>query len=62
MRIRITQGMPDGALLNSAPWPAQGEETDVPTAQGVHLVASGVAEEVTDERRPRGRRKGARSE
>lgn len=49
MRIRITQGMPEGAQLNGVPWPAEGEEVDVPTAQGAHLVAAGVAEEVTDE-------------
>ncbi|MFM9796522.1 hypothetical protein [Streptomyces turgidiscabies] len=48
MKIRITQAMPEGAQLNGAPWPAEGEEADVPTAQGAHLVASGVAEEVTD--------------
>jgi hypothetical protein len=47
MRIRITQGMPEGAELNGEPWPAEGDEVDVPTAQGAHLVASGVAEEVT---------------
>jgi len=56
MRIRITQAMPEGAQLNGEPWPAEGAETDVPTAQGAHLVASGVAEEVTDEQ-PRGGRK-----
>lgn len=68
MRIRITQAMPKGAQLNGQPWPAEGEETDVPTAQGAHLVASGVADEVVDEAaitgtpaveepRPRARRK-----
>ncbi|MEU6098967.1 hypothetical protein [Streptomyces sp. NPDC047079] len=56
MKIRITQAMPEGAQLNGAPWPAEGDETDVPTAQGAHLVASGVAEEVTDEAKPRGRK------
>lgn len=49
MRIRITQQMPEGAVLNGEPWPAEGDEVDVPTAQGAHLVASGVAEEATDE-------------
>lgn len=52
MKIRITQQMPDGAELNGEPWPAEGGEVDVPTAQGAHLVASGVAEEVVDEPRP----------
>jgi hypothetical protein len=56
MRIRITQAMPEGAQLNGEPWPAKGDEVEVPTAQGAHLVASGVAEEVTDEPRPRGRK------
>ncbi|MGI5443094.1 hypothetical protein ACQEV4_38860 [Streptomyces shenzhenensis] len=56
MRIRITRGMPAGAQLNGAPWPAEGDETDVPTAQGAHLVAAGVAEDVTEQSRPRGRK------
>lgn len=56
MRIRITQGMPDGAELNGEPWPEQGAEVDVPTAQGAHLVASGVAAEVTDTPGPRARK------
>lgn len=59
MRIRITQGMPEGAQLNGAPWPAEGDEVDVPTAQGAHLVASGVAEQVPDEP-PTGGRKSSR--
>ncbi|MCH5677831.1 hypothetical protein [Streptomyces gilvus] len=53
MRIRITQGMPEGAQLNGEPWPAEGDEVDVPTAQGAHLVASGVAEEAPAKRRGR---------
>ena len=56
MRIRITKQQPEGAQLNGEPWPAEGEETDVPTAQGAHLVASGVAEEVVAEQPPRGRK------
>jgi hypothetical protein len=56
MRIRITQGMPEGAQLNGEPWPAEGDEVDVPTAQGAHLVASGVAEEVVDKPASRGRK------
>ena len=59
MRIRITQAMPEGAELNGEPWPAEGEEVDVPTAQGAHLVASGVAEEAVEETRPRGRKRKA---
>jgi len=49
MRIRITQQMPDGAQIDGVPWPAEGEEIDLPTAQAAHLVASGVAEEVLEE-------------
>lgn len=56
MKIRITQAMPEGAQLNGEPWPAEGDEVEVPTAQGAHLVASGVAEEATDEP-PKGSRK-----
>ena len=60
MRIRITQQQPEGALLNGEPWPAEGDEVEVPTAQGAHLVASGVAEEVTDEPPKGGRKSRAR--
>jgi hypothetical protein len=56
MKIRITQRMPEGAQLNGEPWPDEGSEADVPTAQGAHLVASGVAEEAPDEP-PQGSRK-----
>lgn len=59
MRIRITQQQPEGAQLNGEAWPAEGEEVELPTAQGAHLVASGVAEEVTEENRPRGRKRKA---
>ena len=59
MRIRITQGMPEGAQLNGEPWPAEGGEIEVPTAIGAHLVASGVAETVAEDARPQRRRKAA---
>lgn len=49
MRIRITQQQPEGAVLNGEPWPAEGDEVEVPTAMAAHLIASGVAEEVVDE-------------
>ncbi|MFE2360120.1 hypothetical protein [Streptomyces virginiae] len=49
MRIRMTVAMPEGATRNGEPWPGLGEETDVPAADGAHLVAAGVAEEVTAE-------------
>jgi hypothetical protein len=57
MRIRMTQAMPDGAVLNGEPWPSEGDEVEVPTAQGAHLVASGVAEEVTATPPARGRKR-----
>ncbi|WP_220293263.1 hypothetical protein [Streptomyces sp. MBT84] len=52
----MTQAMPEGAQLNGVPWPAEGDEIEVPTAQGAHLVASGVAEEAADERPKSGRK------
>jgi hypothetical protein len=48
MRIRMLVAMPDGATRNGQPWPAKGEITELPTAEAAHLVASEVAEEVTD--------------
>ncbi|WP_405841621.1 hypothetical protein [Streptomyces sp. NBC_01518] len=60
MRIRITQQQPEGAVLNYEPWPDEGDEVEVPTAQGAHLVASGVAEEVVDKPAPRGRKSPAK--
>ncbi|MGC9538502.1 hypothetical protein [Streptomyces sp. UG1] len=56
MRLRILQRAPEGALLCGQPWPAEGEEIDLPTAQAAHLVASGVAQEVVDEPPRRGRK------
>ncbi|MFM9634745.1 hypothetical protein ACKI10_45270 [Streptomyces galilaeus] len=58
MRIRMLTGMPEGAARNGQPWPAEGEEADLPTAEAAHLVASGIAEEVADpEPKPRRRAK-----
>ncbi|NEA67547.1 hypothetical protein [Streptomyces sp. SID12488] len=66
MKVRILAGMPAGAVLYDRPWPAEGSEIDdLPTAVAAHLVASGVAEEVLDQPRPRARkssRKGDGSE
>lgn len=62
MRIRITLQQPEGAVLNGEPWPAEGDETDVPTAQGAHLVASGVAEEVVDKPAARSRKSRAKGD
>lgn len=49
MRIRMLVDMPDGAARNGEPWPAKGVAVELPTAEAAHLVASGVAEEVTAE-------------
>lgn len=73
MKIRMLVQMPDGASRNGQPWPAQGEDAELPTAEAAHLVASGIAEEVVDEAagdggppgkepRPRARRKTAATE
>lgn len=63
MRIRITQQQPVGAMLHGVPWPDEGEEIELPTVQAAHLVASGVAEEVTDaEPKPKRRSSKARDE
>lgn len=48
MKIRMIVDMPEGAARNGQPWPAKGETADLPTAESAHLVASGVAEEVTE--------------
>ncbi|RMI92044.1 hypothetical protein BIU87_20805 [Streptomyces sp. ZS0098] len=48
MRIRIVAAGPPGALLHGRPWPAVGDVVeDYPTPAAAHLVASGVAEEVS---------------
>ncbi|MEV6614265.1 hypothetical protein AB0N31_10655 [Streptomyces sp. NPDC051051] len=52
MRIRMLVAMPEGAARNGEPWPAEGEEVDLPTAEAAHLVASGVAEEVAADAEP----------
>lgn len=57
MKIRMLIEMPEGATRNGEPWPAKGETAELPTAEAAHLVASGIAEEVTDE--PKRRRKSA---
>lgn len=57
MKIRILVSMPEGAVLHGRPWPTEGTEIDdLPTPVAAHLVASGVAEELTEQVRPRGRR------
>jgi hypothetical protein len=61
MLIRITQPQPEGALLNGQPWPEEGGTADVPTAQGAHLVASGVAEPA-EQPAPRRKRRPAKED
>lgn len=46
MRIRMLVQMNEGAGRDGQPWPAKGEEIELPTAEAAHLVAAGVAEEV----------------
>jgi hypothetical protein len=58
MRIRILAAGPPGAVLAGRPWPDEGTEVeDLPTAAAAHLVASGVAEDITDTPPPARRRK-----
>ncbi|MCY0962980.1 hypothetical protein [Streptomyces sp. H27-H5] len=59
MRIRMITAMPEGATRDGEPWPAEGEEADLPTTVGAHLVAAGVAEEATEPSPKTGRRKAA---
>lgn len=49
MKIRMLVEMPEGATRNGQPWPAKGETVELLTTEAAHLVASGVAEEVTDQ-------------
>ncbi|USQ82632.1 hypothetical protein NFX46_01920 [Streptomyces phaeoluteigriseus] len=65
MKIRMLVEMPEGASRNGEPWPGEGEEADLPTAEAAHLVAAGIAEEVTAETEPPAaprRRRAANSE
>lgn len=49
MKIRILAAGRPGAVLYDRPWPAVGDVVDdLPTTVAAHLVASEVAEEVTD--------------
>jgi hypothetical protein len=43
------------------PWPAKGEEADLPTAAAAHLVAAEVAEQVTETATPAPRKGGRRA-
>lgn len=46
MQIRMKVQM--SGTRNGEDWPARGELADLPTGEATHLVASGIAEEVTD--------------
>jgi len=46
MRIRMLVQM--NGTRDGEPWPAEGEEADLPTAAAAHLVSAGVAEQVAD--------------
>ncbi|MBC2903526.1 hypothetical protein [Streptomyces cupreus] len=61
MKIRMTVDMPEGATRNGEPWPAKGENVELPTVEAAHLVASAVAEEVAEDAppEPRARRRKA---
>ncbi|MFF9582497.1 DUF7302 family protein [Streptomyces achromogenes] len=49
MLIRMLVEMPEGAARNGEPWPAKGAVVDLPTAEAAHLIASGIAEEATED-------------
>lgn len=51
MKIRFTVQMPAGATRNGEPWPKKGEPADIPTAEALHYVNSGIAEAVEDKPR-----------
>lgn len=44
MRIRMLVEM--AGSRDGQPWPAKGEEADLPTAAAAHLISAGVAETV----------------
>lgn len=61
MRIRMLVAMT--GTRDGEPWPELGEEAELPTAVAAHLVASGVAEEVTEQpARKRRQRGGGRAD
>lgn len=47
MKIRMKIQM--SGTRNGQRWPKAGETADIPTGEATHLVASGIAEQVTDE-------------
>ena len=49
MLIRMLVQMPPGSARNGLPWPDKGAVEEIPDGEAWHLVASGIAEDVTDE-------------
>ncbi|MFF1417470.1 hypothetical protein [Streptomyces sp. NPDC058280] len=47
MKVRMKVAM--SGTRNGEDWPPKGELADLPTGEAQHLVAAGIAEEVTDE-------------
>ncbi|MGW2261446.1 hypothetical protein ACWCXE_27130 [Streptomyces sp. NPDC001780] len=50
MKIRMNVQM--SGTRNGEEWPARGEVADLPTGEAQHLVAAGIASEVTDDGEP----------
>lgn len=47
--MKIRMNIDISGTRNGEPWPPKGEVADVPTGEAQHLVAAGIAEEVTEE-------------
>lgn len=61
MQIRMLVQMPPGAGRNGQPWPDEGEVQEMPDGEALHLMASGIAEEVEQApRRSKSRRESGR--
>jgi hypothetical protein len=57
MKIRMLVEMTGSR--DGEPWPAKGEEADLPTAAAAHLVSAGVAEMVSADKPRKGGRRAA---
>ncbi|MFD5057430.1 hypothetical protein [Streptomyces sp. NPDC058394] len=57
MKIRMLVEMT--GTRDGEPWPAKGEEADLPTAAAAHLVSAGVAEQVGESKLRKGGRRAA---
>lgn len=62
MRVRMKVGL--SGTRNGQPWPASGDEVNLPDAEGADLCAAGLAEPVAvredTEKRPTAKRTSAR--